>query len=244
MKCKRCQERLSDKAVYCHECGTPTGIISTELSALNIIRATWNAYTKTRYYALALWVLLFCYLPAGLAIYASTQLSGMSTWSIYAISNALFLITFPLLLIPFGINLSAEGSFGIKTLFSSFKYYGRFFVFIALNCLYFFLVKIICIGDPILNLVRFVLVIYWIAIVLPVPSYMIHNQCGAWRAILTSYKKGFFTRWQHFFVYLILAIINACGAIVLGFGLLITIPFTYQVIDNYYLKIRKFELID
>jgi hypothetical protein len=56
------------------------------------------------------------------------------------------------------------------------------------------------------------------------------------------YKGGKETRWQQFFTYVILLLINVLGAIPLGLGLLVTIPYSFAVLERYFNQMDKLNL--
>ena len=169
----------------------------------------------------------------------------------------LFLV--PLTLIPFSFKEDfLEKSFTINNYLKNFKHYPKLFVFTFINIIYFLILNIICTGslkingtifinyttDPILHLVRFVLVLYWIAIILPAPIYMFRKQVNPLRAIIDVYKAGKETRWQQFFTAVLGTVSNLLGLICLVFGLIISIPLSYTLIENYYRRMREYALFD
>jgi len=111
--------------------------------------------------------------------------------------------------------------------------------------------KVICTGfllkvatDPILHLVRFILVIYWLAIIMPAPLLILKNGITPLKAVTVSYKAGSETRWQHFFLLLFLFLINLLALIPAGLGLFFTLPLSYRMIYHYYNKMADYKLFD
>ena len=118
-----------------------------------------------------------------------------------------------------------------------------------LNIIYFALLKIICTGyslniavDPILHIVRLIMVLYWIAIIVPTPILMIRKKMNPISAIILSIKAGKETRWQQFFIAVFIFILNIVGTALVGLGLLVTIPLSYVLLERYYLQMDEFEL--
>ncbi|HNW99946.1 MAG TPA: hypothetical protein PLE74_01770 [Candidatus Cloacimonadota bacterium] len=248
MRCKHCNEKVKDHDFWCVFCGHPTGIVKTYLSAKNAIREEWDAFTsaKNKSYLFAILVALILLILGGGAYWFSinNSLLQVSPFVKYLLNNLVFLVVLPLLLTPFNIAVqkpNANWSFG--DYFRSLKAYPRYFVFIFLNIVYFFILKYICQGDPILHLVRLVMVMYWIAIILPAPLIMEDLKLNPYKAIVKAYHVGRETRWQLFFLWFMLMVINLVAIIPLGLGLLVTLPLTYRVIYRYYMKLVEFELI-
>jgi len=111
--------------------------------------------------------------------------------------------------------------------------------------------KIICTGyllniaiDPVLHIVRLVMVLYWIAIVVPAPVLMVRKSLNPIKAIIVSYKAGKETRWQQFFLAIRIVLVNVLGAAIVGLGLLVTIPLSYLQLEKYYSKMEEYELFE
>jgi len=240
-----CSEKLDDHEIFCHVCGRPTSALSTDLSARISIKETWKSFNKVRknsyLFAIVMVILL------AITIYLSVLTSNN-----YLYNNLVLLIMTPLLLLP----LSGKDDLTVEQLtpgsyFRKIKNYPVFFVFVLINILYFLLIKIICTGyllglatDPILHLVRLVLVVYWIVIVTPVPFLMIRKKMNPLRALYTAYKAGDETRWQQFHLILGAAVAVVFGGLVFLVGLLVAIPFFYFVLENYYKRMDKYHLFD
>ena len=240
LTCSRCDTKLDGNQIYCHECGEPTSVLKHDLSAKQIIQNTWNSYmsNKGQNYSFAIFYFFVLLVPLAIIVY--------HTHTNYYLHNLILLLFLPLLLIPMAIKSNkGQDALTIPAYFANLKSYPVMFLFVLLNIVYFFLLKAVTTSvDPILNLVRLIMVLYWIAIVFPLPHLMLRkkvNFLNGWRSV---YKKGKETRWQHFFVYLFLAIINLFGLALVGIGLLITIPFSFAVIEAYYEEMDSHKLFD
>ncbi|MBN1949459.1 MAG: hypothetical protein JW784_06915, partial [Candidatus Cloacimonetes bacterium] len=158
----------------------------------------------------------------------------------------------PLLIIPFSLPGPFSGNpMTIRSYFRHLGYYPNYLFFIFLSILYFFVLKVVCTGyllnlatDPILNLVRLILIIYWLVIISPTPLLMARKKINAVQAIIICYKAGDQTRWQQFYLLLLLLLINILGAALAGLGLLITIPFTYFALEKYFLSMENYKLFE
>jgi len=239
-----CNTNLSDSSLYCHECGCPTGILSADLSAKQNITGLWKVFLKNkiRFFPFCIFFILMIISPVTVAVYFTKD----SYW----LNNLILLITVPLFFIPFSMKEDfLKNPFRIKQYITKFRHYPVYFQFTLVNMIYFLLLKIICTGflidqatDPILHLVRLILSIYWLVIVLPVPFILARESGNSIKAIHRSYKAGKETRWQQFFIFFFLILFNLGGLILLGLGLLITIPFSYILLEKYYLKMHEYNL--
>ncbi len=246
---RTCGEKLSEHAIFCHVCGEPTGALSHSLSCKANWRETWNEFKnrKAKFFPFAIFIILTAFLLVGLSVYFGSVNYFNNN---YFFINLFLLVTVPLVLIPLSFKKESYSNyFTIKQYFTNLKYYFKFFLFTLINILYFFLLKIICTGyllniaiDPILHIVRLVMVLYWIAIVVPAPILMIRKFVNPIRAIVVSYKAGKETRWQQFFLAIRIVLVNAIGAAFVGLGLLVTIPLSYLQLEKYYSKMEEYEL--
>lgn len=260
--CGRCDTSLDNTQIYCYECGEPTDVLKNDLSAFKTIKSVWESYSpgKSRNFSFSIFYFFVLLVPLFLLVFnnhniyrlVSSLISRLqipvpgilSGHGLYLLTNLLLLIFLPLLFIPFSFQSEGgKGSFKIDGYFSRLNDYPMYFLFILLNVVYFFLLKVITTSvDPILNLVRFIMVLYWLAIVVPLPHFMAHKRLNIWKSWLAVYKGGKETRWQQFFILLFCTVINAIGLALLGLGLLITIPFTISVLEAYYLRMEQYNL--
>ena len=131
------------------------------------------------------------------------------------------------------------------------RFYPQLLLFTFIMAIYFAFLKLICQGDPILNIVRFILVLWGLAIAFPIPFLIFfygNNQEGNAGNIITLFKKGYYAgkylRWQQF------ALIFFCGIlnIISVFLILIPLPETMNFMGNvmyiWYHKQEEFLLYD
>ncbi len=233
MRCIECKKDIDELAFYCTNCGTETTIIKDKLSAKQAIRETWAEIKKekSKAYIFSIFYVLIILLPISAAAFLLRDK--------YFILNGVLTVLVPLALIPFEFSNISE--FKIGNYFANLKAYPKYLLFTFINIIYFFVIKIVCTGepvfsfvfDPILHLVRLVLVLYWIAVVLPVPFIMNRYNVNPFKAVYAAYKGGAETRWQHFFIAFIMFVYIIVSTLLLGFGLLVTIPLTFLVIRHY-----------
>jgi hypothetical protein len=241
---KPCSAEIDKFAIFCPVCGEPTPALSTDLSAKKNIKEAWNEFfpQKQSYLRFSIFIILTGFLFTGLAVYY--------THDNYWLSNGLFLFLVPLLLIPFALPENfILNPLTIKNYLSALKYYPKFWIFTLVNFLYFIFLKIISTGfilgiasDPLLHFVRFIMVLYWLEIIFAAPFLFVRGENNLYKAFKRSHDGGRELRWQILGLYIMLLGINIIGAALVGFGLLITIPFTYIALEKYYLKMKMYQL--
>jgi hypothetical protein len=248
MRCKHCNEKVKDHDFWCIYCGHTTGVVKTYLTAKIAIKEEWEAFTlsKSKSYLFAIFNALILLVLGGGAFWFSLNenLLPVSPFMKYLLNNLVFLIVIPFLLTPFQLATKYPNQgWGVSDYFRSLKEYPQYFIFVFLNIVYFFVLKYICTGDPILHLVRFVMVLYWISIVLPAPVIMQELKLNPLQAIFKAYHVGRETRWQLFFLWFMLFCMNFIAMLPVGLGLLVTLPLSYRIIHRYYMKLVEFELV-
>ena len=249
-----CNNKLTEYQIFCDKCGEPTGALSGPLSAKQNYKEAWDQFNKvkSKFYPFSIFIILTAFLLIGLGILFSKNLAEIFKIEQYLFTNLMLLILVPFVFIPFGFKEDfVINHFTIGRYFRGLKYYPQFFLLTLVNILYFTLLKVICTGyklgitiDPILHLVRLVLVLYWITIVFPSVILIIRKRVNAFKAIVLCYKASAETRWQQFFLVVRIFLYNVLGAALAGLGLLVTIPLSYVIIEKYYEKLDEFELFE
>lgn len=237
--CSRCNVSLDELQVFCYECGEPTGALRSGLSARQTIKKVWEEHNEVKSKSYTFAIFYFFVLLVPLAVIIALTVHN------YYLHNLSLLIFLPLLFIPFAMAGDISGRFTIKGYFNNIKFYPRYFIFILINILYFFIVKVITDSvDPMLNIVRLILVLYWLAIVTPLPSLIGNSKIPFLKALKDIYRGSKETRWQQFFLLVFGALINIAGLALIGLGLLVTVPFTFKFIDAYYRQMLKYKLLN
>lgn len=250
----KCNTELDQHAIFCPVCGEPSGALSGPLSANVNYKYVMNKFNlnKSKYYPFAIFMTLTSFMLIGLGVFFSNNLAESLKIDHYIFTNLMLLILVPFTLIPFSFEENfAEEAFTISMYFKGLKYYPKFFLLVLINILYFLLLKILCTGyllgitvDPILHPVRFILVLYWITITFPSVLLIIRKKMDPITAVIACYKASAETRWQQFFIVFRLFVMNIIGAALAGLGLLVTIPFSYILIEKYYQSLDEFELFN
>jgi hypothetical protein len=236
--CIKCYKELEPNQLFCQECGEPTQVLVEELSAKRNWQETWGDFKnrKGENYPFAIFYVFALLLPLFLV---TTFLLDS-----YFLTNMFLLIYLPLLFIPLAIPIMEERrAVTIRSYFGNLKHYPRLFLFVLINLVYFFLLKVITTSvDPILNIVRLIMVLYWLAIVVPYPHLLLRKDVNPFKGLKLVYIAGKETRWQQFFICVYLFFVNLLGLAMLGIGLLVTIPYSFAVIEKYYLQMAKLDL--
>jgi hypothetical protein len=240
-KTQYCNTELHEHQIYCHVCGEPTSALKTGLSAGSNFREVWEQHKKgySQYLGLGLFLSLAVYIPIFILIYLF--------WGQYWLTNLVMLFSLPFALIPF----AQKDDLTVKNYIAGLRHYPRFWVFVLLAELYFFVLKVICTGflldimvDPVLHIVRLIMVIYGIVCAIPALNLSVEKKIKPHIAIYRSIIAGHETRWQQFFVAVQVLLINLAGCVCLFAGLLFTLPLSYRLIRNYYLRMHEYELFD
>ena len=251
---QKCNYQLSEYDIFCPKCGTPTNALSTKLSAKMNIKEVWYKYSpqKGKYFAFSIFMLFTAFLLIFLSYLLKEQVADLLHINVYFAENILYLFTIPLALIPFASKEDfIKNPLKISSFIKNLKYYPLMWFFVLINILYFFLLKVICTGyllkmlvDPILHIVRFIMVLYWLVIVMPAPLLIVRKKVNPVSAIILSYKASAETRWQQFFILLYLFAINVIGLLLFVAGSIVTIPVAYILIEKYYFRMDEYHLFD
>lgn len=243
---KLCNSVIEDHAIFCPVCGTSTEALKTKLAARKVFREVWVEQRKEGIQFSVTGIVLMVITLA--LLYSVFFLTA----ELYFVSNLLILLLVPFLLVPF-VHQWGNGKVDLSlgSYLSVLKYYPHCWLFMLLNIVYYLLLKVICTGylltvatDPILNLVRFILSLYWLAVIFPMPYLLLKKKLSLFRALKTSYLAGSETRWQHFYLILFIAIMNLVAMIPLGLGLIFTLPLSYRMLQRYYDNMEEYRLFE
>jgi hypothetical protein len=228
MICKSCKCKVDDIDIYCKACGKPTENGKKQFKVGHILK---DATKDTRpimngnIFAFIVIVILVLF---GSVYLLNFHIQIQSEWIKYLVLNALLVVVLPLLILPLANVATADDSEKIH-----YRYYTRLLVLIGCMAIYFGILKIVCQGDPILNLVRLVLVLWGLAIVFPVPFLIFTSEEPVFKLIRKAYIAGKYLRWHQFYLCMI------CGV-----RYLISYRYVGKVMFCWYQKQEKFRLYD
>ncbi len=248
MRCPHCNEKTAIHDLWCVKCGRHTEIVSNDLSATKSLNITWNKYktVKGRNLPVGILAALTGIIPMIILIWLQNYATiDLPKWQLIVLSNIVWLFFLPVLLAPFqAVCKKDNNEIDVKDFFASFKSYFKYLLLSLASVVFYLLIFFICKGDPILNLVWLVLVIYWIAIVIPVPVLMERYNLSSLKAIVLAYKQAGDVRWNIFLMGIILVAANILATLLFVVGLAITIPFTWFAIRDYIDKLIEFEVFE
>lgn len=272
MNCKKCKAKLENTAIYCSQCGVPTGFVKEHLSAFNTFSQVVNTNKGKvwKHFAVSGPAYLFGLIPIILINELLTRyLGGINHNLYYGLFLLLSAIFLPFFIMPLAKkDIFSETRSRISDYFSNFKYYFKTLLICELFALYLIALYIICQGDPILNLVHLVMFFYGIAIFFHAPSLVYHEGLSVLNAIKTAYISGKHTiRWQNFFLTLMMLLISVpvviayfwsegisqyndfnsmiFSNIIRGIATIYSfaiIPLIYQIINTQYQKYRDHQI--
>ncbi len=215
MKCEHCGVAIAGDPTFCASCSLPTKLLATELSASQTLKYAYDStdWRKHRKLTLLMAIPLLAFVAAFLFL-------GNS---FYYLSLLFFL---PILLSPLAENLAWH------------KRPLRFFPFSLSFVCYLFVLRLICQGDPILDLVYLIMCHYALSLSLPI-VVKVGKGCGLWASLLWSIQKIKESRWQQIFLLWFIFIINILAILPLGLGLYFSLPFSYESLARYGQQLEK-----
>jgi hypothetical protein len=166
-------------------------------------------------------------------------------WVKYLSENAIFLIFVPILLVPFGIqNVIMEIGYSKDLKHYIAKIIPKYYLFVLVNILIFALFKFTCQGDPVLKLVRVILVLWWLAVLVPIPVLLTKYKKNLYKLTRLSLKGFEDLRWQMFLGYLLILAANIIMIAPLFLGYLRYGSLPYHTINRYVEKVAENQILD
>lgn len=243
MICKSCKRKVEDLSVYCCNCGVPSETFKERFCVKKILNEKLSKSVNYRkvpflYYLIIVILLLF-------VCYQSLYNILNFTESIkYLFDNIAFIIIVSLYFLPFSLFKDDKIEENRNNFNSIFKYYPKILFLTFIIAFYFFLLKLICQGDPILNLARLVLVLWGLSIFFPVLFLIFNKNESVFILIKKAYIAGKYLRWQQFCIVLCLGMLNLIGIIALFIPLIHVVPYTANVMRLWYEKQEEYKLYD
>jgi len=234
MICKTCRNRFGDQELYCKACGEPSENHRNQFVIKDILKAEHEKPTIPSLF-------YYCSIPAAVALLAVIYIFTFDVvssfyWVNYISLNIASTLIIPLIMLPFGSIFVSGATFKNQ--------YFRLLLFTLCVVLHCFILKIVCIGDPILNLVRFIMVLWGIAVVFPVPMLIFTTTDSVPKIIARAYIAGKYLRWKQFYLSLYCAV---CIFLTI-FTLLVMLPnalyYTANVMQRWHRQQQKLNLYD
>jgi len=261
MVCKTCRGKIDDLSLYCTNCGEPSENHKKQFVIKDMLKKT-DSTTPTAQLQLQIIGVVFAIIAIVFVINFKPMwisIAETAHWLKYIALNISMILLIPCIILPFRSkeNGQAESpplrspnphdngraeSPPLQSL--PLRIYLNLVHFTFYMCLYFFVLKVVCQGDPILNLVRFIMVLWGLAIAFPVPYLLLHTDDRVETVIKKAYIAGKYLRWKQFYLCVYLGIYNALTVFTLFVKLPQTLSYTWEVMARWYRQQNKFNLYD
>ena len=236
MFCKNCKAKLTSIDIYCKGCGRPTESFKSQFKVFDVLRlaskqvsdATFSNNIYNIVVTLAIIWVVFIF---------SFNFLSLSYWTSYFLFNLAMVLLCPLLMIPLASVVEKE-----KKL--QFNFYPKLLLLTFFVAFYFFILRIVCQGDPILNLVRLVMVLWGLAIAFPLFFLIFKRSEGFMVLLAKAYIAGKYLRWHQFCLCVILGLRLLASVILIFIPFSRSMNFTANVMYIWYQKQEEFELYD
>lgn len=247
MRCKHCNVQIDTKDLYCPKCRKKTQSIKENFTAWSIYKESFaevkgkNSFSFS--FNLAFAIITFLFLAA-LATH-NFFINYPNDIIRYVVENLIFLFFVPILLVPFGIqNEIMEMGYNKDLRRYIFRLLPKYSRFVLANIFMFALFKFLCIGDPVLRLVRVILVLWWLAVLTPIPVLLTKYKKNIYKLTRLSIKGFEDLRWQMFTFVILIFISNVIMIIPLFLGYLRYGTLHYVAISKYVNKVEQNGIID
>ena len=246
MICKSCKKKVEDIDIYCLSCGLPLDRYRQQFCLKKAVKQANDSAKNQSNTFFPFNVILGIVLVTVICL--TTFMSGANKAVSYLIQNILIIFIAPIFMLQLAA-VPEDKKTEIK-LSQTKKQYPRLLFFTFLVALYFFFLKFICEGffislaDPILNLVRFVLILWGLAIVFPVPMLIIKKEESVIKLIQRGYIAGKYLRWHQFSLCVMLGILSIISCIFLFLFLPTNMRFNSHLLSIWYKKQEEFKLYD
>jgi len=247
MRCQHCNEKIAEHDLWCVKCGKRNNILINKLSSIKSINGSWKKYQEFRGRNLpaGIFAVLTGIIPLFVLIWIlNFVLSNMPLIQYNILHGVIWIVFLPVLFIPFNaVCKTSSYHIEIKTIIRSFRTYLRYLTFSLISVVFYTVIFILCQGDPILNLVWIVLVLYWVPLAIPIPILMERYNINAWMSLMVSYKHMSDLRWNIFLLCIILLFANLISIAIFIVPLAIILPFSWFAIRDYIDKLIENEIV-
>lgn len=249
MRCKHCNAQIKNHELYCHKCMKKTQITKDKLSATLNFKESFQNYKQQKNKSMKVNItytfIMITFISVLILHYFTFSANYPNDTVRYLVENLIYLFFVPMLLIPFGFqDVKMEVGFGKELLSHSIKLYPKYLIFTAINIAIFAFFKFICIGDPILRLVRVVLVLWWLSVQLPIPVLITRYKMSFYKLFRLSIKAFEDVRWQMFTTWILALLMNIVLVIPVFIGHVMYGPFIYTLVHRYVEKVEACGIID
>lgn len=247
MRCRHCNTQINNSDIYCPKCRKKTQSIKENFLIWNTFKESFEEVKDPKNYSFKFNLFFAIVTFIFLALLTSHYFIFNYTcdWTRYLIENLIFLIFVPILIVPFGVqNVVMEIGYGKELNHYMTKLLPKYYLFVLVNVLIFAFFKFISIGDPVLRLIRVILVLWWLAVLLPMPVMLNKYSKNFYQLFRLSLKGFEDLRWQLFLGYLLILASNILMIIPIFLGYLRYGNLPYHAINSYVEKVDKNEILD
>jgi hypothetical protein len=239
MNCQSCKKKVSTIDIYCLSCGVPTEGYKAHFKIKDVLQ-TAKHLSKSNVKSLLFSNIAFSLILFLALYFINNNFISDNVWIKYVLINVLVITVVPFLFLPFGQILPPD----VRSKMSEWQCYTKFVQLSFCVALYFFILKVVCQGDPILNLVRLVMVCWGIAIVFPVPYIIFTRDEPLWSSIKRAYIAGKYLRWHQFLLSIIIAGLYLLSVCLLLIPMPTTMRYANHVMYVWYTKQEEFQLYE
>lgn len=259
MRCKYCNAKLATHDIWCVECGRQTTVVKQDLASMRSLGNTYSSFKAHMSSAVpgSAFSLILGIIPLAVLIWVFSSIIPFDNESVGGLLLGLLIksvslsIFIPFVLIGFNaISLSETYTLSWQQIIAALNSYPRYLLFSLVSAAYYTVLFLICWGVPgfaslpILHLVWLVMVVYWVAIILPAPVLMERLGLSPWQAITKAYHHFHDVRWNIFLLALVLALLNAVAFLLLFVPMVVTLPLSLYAIRDYTNRLVEYELLD
>ena len=246
MICKSCKKKVEDTDIYCLSCGLPLERYRQQFNLKKVIKQA-NDSAKNQNNTFFTFNVVLGIVLVGVICW-TLYIGSANKCVPYIVQNLLIIFIAPLFMLQFAA-IPEDRKTEISLLQTK-KHYPRLLFFTFLVAFYFFFLKFICEGffislaDPILNLVRLVLVLWGLAIAFPVPMLIIKRDEPVIKLIYRGYIAGKYLRWHQFSLCVMMGAMSMISCVFLFLFLPTNMRFNSHLLNVWYKKQEEFKLYD
>lgn len=247
MRCKHCNAQIDTKDLYCPKCRKKTQSIKENFTAWSLFKESYSEVKEKNSFSfsfnLTFAVITFLFLAVlGTHNFFINYPNDIIR---YVVENLIFLFFVPLLLVPFGVqNEIMEMGYNKDLRKYIIKLLPKYYLFVLVNIFMFALFKFLCIGDPVLRLVRVILVLWWLAVLTPIPVLLNKYKQNIFKLTRLSIKGFEDLRWQMFTFVILIFLSNVIMIIPFFLGYLRYGTLNYVAVSKYVDKVEQHGIIN
>lgn len=247
MRCRHCNTQINNSDIYCPKCRKKTQSIKENFLIWTYFKESLEEVKNPKNYSFGfnLFYAVITFIFVALLGLHFFNFNYSNDWLRYLVENVIYLVFVPILLVPFGTqNVIMEIGYGKELNGYIRKVLPKYMLFVLVNIIIFSLFKFLCMGDSVLRLVRVILVLWWLAVLVPIPVMLTKYKQNLYKLFRISLKGFEDLRWQMFLGYVLILLTNIIMIIPLFLGYLRYGTLPYLAINKYVEKVDENEVLD